>query len=361
MSNHLILGTRKGLLQFEHDETGDWRFVRESFRAVPVSFARVDPRSGTLWACLDHGHWGTKLHRSKDQGITWEEVEGPKFPENTPYSEDKMATVSYIWFLKPGGADQPGRLYIGTEPGGLFVSDDGGDTFTLMETLWNTPERMKWWFGGGRDHPGLCSIVVDPRDSRHITIGVSVGGVYESCDGGETWTVRNTGLKACYLPDPASPFGHDPHFMLGAPSNPDVLWQQNHCGIFRSTDGGQNWQDVSQPGGPAYFGFALAVDEKDDNVAWVVPAIDAEFRVAVERALCVCRTDDGGKTWTDFRDGLPQEATFDVVFRHALDISGDRLAFGTTTGNVYISENRGESWACIGHNLPPVYSVQFWR
>jgi photosystem II stability/assembly factor-like uncharacterized protein len=352
----LLLGTRKGLLTYEK-QGDEWCFVRESFRAAPVSYATVDPRDGTRWACLDHGHWGTKLHRSRDNGATWEEIPAPKFPEGTTRSDGQPATVSYLWYITPGGADQPGRVYIGTEPGGLFRSDDGGDTFALVEELWNHPSRAEWWFGGGRDHPGLCSIVVDPRDSQHIIIGISVGGVFETRDGGETWEGRNNGLVACYLPNPSSEYGHDPHYIVACQSNPDVLWQQNHCGIFRSTDGAKTWQNVSSP--PVYFGFATAVDHNNPEVAWVVPAVSDEFRIAIDAALCVCRTDDGGKTWTAFRKGLPQENAYDVTFRHALDVRGDTLAFGTTTGNVYLSDDRGESWRCLSHHLPPVYSVRF--
>ena len=127
----------------------------------------------------------------------------------------------------------------------------------------------------------------------------------------------------------------------------------------RSADGAATWQHISQQGGPAYFGFAIAVDEKDDQTAWVIPAIDAEFRMAVDRALCVCRTEDGGQTWQDLREGLPQDVAYDIIFRHAFAADGGRLAFGTTTGNMYVSDDRGESWRCIGHNFPPVYSVRF--
>lgn len=353
---NLLIGTRKGLVNYQYTK-GDWRCVGDSFRAMPVNYAMSDARTGTLWACLDHGHWGPKLHRSKDRGGTWEEVTTPVFPEGTLRGDGQPATVSYLWYITPGGADQPDRVYVGTEPGGLFQSDDGGNSFHLVETLWNRPEREKWWMGGGRDHPGVCSIVVDPRDSSHVLIGISVGGVYETRDDGQTWEARNKGLQACYLPDPASEFGHDPHFMIASPPNPDVIWQQNHCGIFRTSDSGKTWNAISSP--PAYFGFALAVDAQDERTAWVVPAIDAEYRMAVDAKLCVCRTDDGGKTWTDYRAGLPQDNAYDVIFRHALDVRGDTLVFGTTTGNLYISDDRGESWRCLSHNLAPVYSVRF--
>lgn len=356
--NTLLLGTNKGLLTFCKDADG-WHLANEAHRAIPVSYAAADPRTGTQWACLDHGHWGRKLHRSKDGGTTWEEVPSPRYPEGALLKEDTPATVSYLWCITPGGLDQPNRLYVGTEPGGLFQSDDGGDSFQLVESLWNHPSRPDNWFGGGRDLPGLCSIAVDPRDSQHVMIGVSVGGVYETRDGGKTWEGRNKGLLAKYLPNPLVEYGHDPHFMVMSPSNPDVLWQQNHCGVFRSTDAGQNWTEISQPKGPVYFGFAIAVDAQDENVAWVVPAVSDEYRVAVDQALCVCRTDDGGKTWTAFRQGLPQRGCYDLVYRHALDINGDNLVFGTTTGNLFISNDRGESWATLSNTLPPIYSVRF--
>ncbi|PJF39447.1 MAG: glycosyl hydrolase [Phototrophicales bacterium] len=362
----IILGTRKGLILIEYDGQGS-RLVHEAFPAQNVSHAMHDPRNDTMWACLDHGHWGTKLHRSRDGGETWEEIPAPKYPDGAAIGRNAMdsdapntpAVTTYLWIVTPGGDDQPNRIYIGTEPGGLFMSDNGGDSFEFVESLWNHSSREKWWFGGGRDHAGLCSIIVDPRDNNHLTIGISVGGVYESIDGGQTWQGRNTGLKANYLPKQDSEYGHDPHYMIASPSNPDVLWQQNHCGVFRSVDCGQTWTDISQPGGPVFFGFAIAVDEHYDQTAWVVPAVSDEHRVAVDRALCVCRTDDGGQTWHDFRTGLPQQNCYDVVFRHALDITGDRPAFGTTTGNVYLSDDRGETWHCISNNLPPVHSVRF--
>lgn len=354
----LLLGTRKGLLIYEQ-KGNEWCFKHETFRANPVSYAAIDPRNGTMWAALDYGHWGPKLHRSRDCGVTWEEVPAPQYPEGAEIKPGKPATLSYLWYIAPGGHDQPNRLYIGTEPGGMFQSDDGGDSFQFVDSLWNHPSRPDNWFGGGRDHPGLCSIVVDPRDSKHITIGISVGGVYETRDGGKTWEGRNKGLNADYMPEPQAEYGHDPHFMLASPSNPDVLWQQNHCGIFRSVDSGKQWQHISQPGGPAYFGFAIALDKDDENTAWVVPAIDAEYRMAVDHAMCVCRTEDGGQTWTALREGLPQQTCYDVTFRHALDINGDQLAFGTTTGNVFVSNDRGDSWQCIANYAPPIYSVRF--
>lgn len=357
-SETLILGTRKGLLLLER-KGGKWQTTLEAFAGIPVTFAATDPRTGYLWAGVGHGHWGPKLHRSRDGGANWEEVPAPKYPEDAEIKPGQPATLTYLWTVVPGGADQPDRLYIGTEPGGLFQSDDGGESFRLVEELWNHPSRQDHWFGGGRDQPGLCSIVVDPRDSRRVLVGVSVGGVFETTDGGETWTPRNRGLKACYLPDPDAEVGHDPHLVVACPADPDVLWQQNHCGIFRSTDGGRQWRDVSSPDGPARYGFPIAVDARDPDTAWVVPAISDEQRMAVGQSLCVCRTEDGGQSWRELRRGLPQEDCYDLVYRHALDLSGERLAFGSTTGNLFLSDDGGESWAALRHYLPPIYSVRF--
>ena len=339
--NLLILGTRKGLIVYERGSNG-WKHKSVSFLGIPVSLTHVDPRNGTWWACLDHGHWGQKLHYSKDEGKNWTEVTAPKFEEGMEMKPGVSAAVRYLWAFAQGGAQEPGVLYVGTEPGALFKSQDNGESFQLVESLWNHPSREEHWFGGGRDYPGIHSIVVDPRDSNHLYIGISCAGVFESYDSGQTWTVRNKGLRADYLPNPQAEVGHDPHLLVHCGANPDYLWQQNHCGIFKSTDGGAVWTDVTAKEGPAKFGFAIAVDQQNPDQAWVAPAVSDEVRVAVEGALCICRTDDGGSTWKELRRGLPQHDCYDIVFRHALDNDGDQLAFGTTTGNLFYSNNRGD-------------------
>lgn len=360
----LLLGTRKGLLIFKRDGSS-WKAVKAHFPGIPISYAMTDPRTGVLWACADHGHWSQKLYRAEHIDADFEEIPAPQYPqEATMYDmwdeeSEKPATLSYLWTIVPGGADQSDTLYIGTEPGGVFRTDDGGNTFTLVEGLWQHPSRRKNWGGGGRDQAGACSILVDPRDSDHLFVGVSVGGVYESTDGGKTWDGRNQGLIAEYLPDPQAEYGHDPHCTVLCPAQPDVLWQQNHCGVFRSDDAGRQWHDVSQPDGTIKFGFPVAVDAEDPDTAWVVPGISDDQRMAVGGALFTARTEDGGKSWTALRNGLPQSNCYDIVLRHALDLSGDRLAFGSTTGNVFISNNRGDAWQCLGNYFPPVYSVRF--
>jgi photosystem II stability/assembly factor-like uncharacterized protein len=360
----LLLGTRKGLLMLTRRD-GRWTVARELLPGVAVSHAMADPRSGTVWACADHGHWAQKLYRARDLEADLEEVPAPKYPDEAVVYDvwkdgaERPAVLSYLWTIAPGGADEPHTLYIGTEPGGVFRSDDDGASFHLIEGLWTHPSRKKHWFGGGRDQAGACSLLVDPRDSRRLVVGVSCGGVYASADRGETWEGRNRGLRAEFLPNPEEEYGHDPHCLAACAAHPDVLWQQNHCGVFRSTDGGGTWTSVSQPDGPVRFGFPIVADETDPDTAWVVPGTADDRRMAVGGALCVGRTEDGGRTWTALRNGLPQARCYDIVLRHAMDLSGDRIAFGSTTGNLFLSDDRGDTWQSLGYFFPPIYSVRF--
>lgn len=358
MKQTMLLGTRKGFISYEW-RNNQWKAASFAFEGVPVSMAYADPRNGTWWAALDHGHWGVKLHRSKDRGKSWEEVAAPAYPEGEEVKDGVKATTRYIWAMSHGGRQYDNRFWIGTDPGGLFMSEDAGNNFQLVQSLWQHPTRKEGWFGGGRDLPGIHSIVVDPRNENHIHIAISCAGVFETNDGGQTWDLRNKGLRADFMPDPYGPVGHDPHILIAAPSDPDTMWQQNHCGIFRTSDGAQNWQDVSQTGGPARFGFAIAVADDNPNQAWVAPATADENRIAIKGALCICRTDDGGKTWTEQRNGLPQENCYDIVYRHALATSGDAVVFGTTTGNLFFSPDRGEHWQVVNNYLPMVHSVHF--
>ena len=252
--------------------------------------------------------------------------------------------------------DRPGGLWVGTEPGGLFYSDDQGKNFHLVESLWNHPSRLDpgQWFGAGKDYPFIHSIVLDPRDSDHVYVGVSCAGVFETRDGGKIWHAKNNGLVAAYLPNPKAEVGHDPHRILLCPAHPDILWQQNHCGVFRTTDGGEQWEEVSGKDGFPKYGFALAIDEEDPEVAWVIPAHSDEQRIPVSLKLTVCVTKDAGRNWSSIRNGLPAGHAFDLVLRHSLVKKGDALAFGTNNGNLYLSEDRGSSWLAISQNLPMV-------
>jgi len=372
MSNRLHVGTRKGLFIFERggaSRTQPWRIVHTAFLGDPVSMTLTDSRDGTDYAALNLGHFGVKMHRSEDGGANWKEIPAPAFPKNpgetaaaeTEGDAAKAPSVKQIWSLEAGGRDQPGLLWAGTIPGGLFRSRDRGDTWELVESLWNLPARAQW-FGGGADHPGIHSICVDPRDGRKVTIGVSIGGAWHTADGGDSWEVRSSGMFAAYMPPEKAhdPNFQDPHRIVACPAAPDVLWCQHHNGVFHSTDAARSWQEVKTVQ-PSVFGFGVAVHPEDPETAWFVPAVKDECRIPVDGQVVAARTRDGGKNFTVLREGLPQDHAYDLVYRHALDIddSGDRLAMGSTTGALWLTENQGDSWQTLSTHLPPVYSVRF--
>jgi hypothetical protein len=364
MSDCLYVGTRKGLFTVARKGTG-WSVDKVNFLGEPVTQHLHDPRDNTLYAVLTLGHFGTKLRRSADGGKTWDECGVPVYPAGATFpvrdKEPKPGSLTEIWALEAGGPNEPGVLWAGTIPGGLFRSTDRGGTWRLSEGLWNKEEREKW-FGGGKDEPGIHSVCVDPRDRRKVHIGISCGGVWMTADGGATWECRSKGMRAEYMPPDLQfdPNIQDPHRLAQCPGNPESLWVQHHNGIFRSTDGGRRWSELEGVK-PSAFGFAVVVHPKKPDRAWFVPAKKDECRVPVDGRLVVNRTDDGGKTFTTLAAGLPQEQAYDLVYRHALDIdkSGDRLAFGSTTGGVWLSENGGDSWKRLPGSLPPVYTVRF--
>jgi len=368
MSDGILVATRKGLFTVERNGGGSaWRVGAADFLGDNVTIAIADRRDGTRYAALDHGHFGVKLHRARNGG-GWEECAAPVYPPKPEGEVDQdqwgkeipWSTVR-IWALEPGGADEAGRMWCGTLPGGLFRSNDGGTSWDLVRTLWDDPLRKKW-FGGGADLPGLHSICVDPRDSKCLRLGISCGGVWQSDDGGESWTCRADGMRAAYMPPEGQydPNIQDPHRLVQCRDAPDALWVQHHNGIFRSTDGSASWTEI-EDARPSNFGFAVAVHPHEPDTAWFVPGIKDELRIPVDGKLVVTRTRDGGRTFDILDNGLPQEHAYDIVFRHALDIddSGDRLAFGSTTGGLWVTEDQGDSWQCVSHSLPPVYSVRF--
>ena len=365
MSDTLLVSTRKGLFVLARRGPA-WVVEHIAFLGDKLSIALADRRDGAWYAALDLGHFGAKLHRSEDRGRTWTEVAVPAYgPDDQVHTGDgkppRPATLEFIWSLEAGGAAQPGRLWAGTLPGGLFRSDDRGDTWHLVRGLWDRPERAEW-FGGGYDVPGIHSICVDPRDPRIVRIAVSTAGVWRTDDDGATWALTATGMFAAYMPPERArdPIVQDVHRMVQCPGAPDTLWVQHHNGVFRSDDGGASWNDVPTVQ-PSVFGFAIAVHPRDPRTAWTVPAIKDEKRVPVDGRLVVARTRDRGASFEILSDGLPQAAAYDLVYRHglAIDASGDRLAMGSTTGGLWTSDDGGERWYALPERLPPIAAVTF--
>jgi photosystem II stability/assembly factor-like uncharacterized protein len=364
MADCLLVSTKKGLFAFDRGP-GGWRAGRTAFVGENVSLTLPDARDGGWYAALNLGHFGTKLKYSPDRGQTWEDRASPVYPEGETFiafdgKPPSPATMKGFWALECTGPTQPGTLWAGTAPGGLFRSEDGGKTWELVRGLWDRPERKKW-FGGGTEVPALHSICVDPRDPKTVRVGVSCGGVCTTKDGGKTWASTAEGMFANFMPPELQrdPDIQDPHHMVQCPGEPDHLWVQHHNGVFRSTDGARTWQEVPDVQ-PSVFGFGVAVHPRDGNTAWLVPAVKDEMRVPVDGKLVVTRTRDGGKSFDVLSRGLPAPS-YDLVYRHALDVNdtGDRLAIGSTTGGLWLSEDQGDRWQTLSAHLPPIHAVRF--
>ena len=347
----LYVATRKGLFTFTRAGDG-WQVADLAFRGDPVVNCLADPRDGSLYAALDLGHYGPKLHVRRAGTDEWRELPTPAMPEDTD------TAVGVLWELAGGGEQAPGRLWLGTTPGGLFRSDDAGESWQLVRTLWDQPEREKW-FGGGFDKPGIHSVCVDPRDAEHVILGVSCGGAWETRDGGGSWANIAQGMRAEFMPE-GQQFDttiQDPHRIELCTAQPDRMWCQHHNGIF-VRDAGSDWREITEAG-PSTFGFAVAAHPTDADTAWFVPATKDDCRVPADAKVVVTRTRDGGASFEVLTDGLPQENAFDLVFRHALSIddTGERLAFGSTTGNLWSTADGGDSWQVVSNHLPPIYAV----
>ena len=361
MRDRAFLSTRKGLFELQR-KAALWEPGPVHFLGEPVSVMLADARDGALYAALNLGHFGVKLHRMDAGADGWTEIAAPAYP---PKPEDSTDTVEWknklIWSLEAGGPDEPGVLWAGTLPGGLFKSRDRGQSWELMRSLWDVPQRSEW-FGGGYDVPGIHSICVDPRNSRHVLVGVSCGGVWRTEDGGDSWSISATGMRADYMPPELNENEavQDPHRIVRCAGNPDILWCQHHNGMWRSGDNGHRWEEIKDVP-VSNFGFAVAAHPQDGGTAWFAPAEADQRRIPVGSALAVTRTSDGGKNFTVLRAGLPQQHCYDLVYRHGLAVSGDgrSVLMASTTGGVWMSDNAGDSWQTVSTSMPPVYAVCF--
>lgn len=363
MANRMLVSTRKGLFSFARGQSG-WRVERTAFIGENVTLAHID-HQGRWYAALNLGHFGVKLKFSPNQGATWEDRAVPAYPEGETVATGDgkppaPAALKLIWALENGDANQPGRLWAGTAPGGLFKSDDGGQSWQLIRALWERPERAKW-FGGGYEFPAIHSICCDPRNPRTLRLAVSCGGVWLTEDEGATWENVGKGLFADFMPpDQKDDLAiQDVHMMTQCRSAPDHLWAQHHNGVFRSTDGGRTFETITVP--PSVFGFGVAVHPNDGQTAWFAPAVKDECRVPVDGKLVVSRTRDGGKTFEVLRNGLPQDNSYDLIYRHSLTIdeTGNRLAIGSTTGGLWVTDDQGDHWNAVPARLPPIHAVKF--
>ena len=367
MSKQILVATRKGLFTLERAGGQRWEIAKSDFVGDNVSYALADPRDGWRYAALEHGHFGCKLHRAAGPDGVWEECAVPVYPQQPEGEVDKDQmgrTIAWnlvkMWAIEPGGASEPGTLWTGTLPGGLFRSTDRGTSWELMHALWDHPSR-KFWMGGGYDVPGIHSIAVDPRDAGTVRVGVSTGGVWITRDNGASWEICGKGMRADWVPPEVEyePNAQDVH-RLAQSAEPDEFWVQHHNGIFRSTDACTSWTEIKQAG-PSRFGFAAAAHPKQPGTAWFVPAIKDERRIPVDARMVVTRTRDGGATFEVLSRGLPQTHAYHLVYRHglAIDDTGDCRAMGSTTGGLWTTNDGGDSWSTVSQDVPPIHSVRF--
>lgn len=349
----VLLGTKKGVFILESDpRRRSWSLHGPHCDTWPTNHVIGDPATGTVYAAGGNEWFGPAVWKSTDLGKTWTHSS-----EGLAYGEGEQP-IKAGWSLAPG---KTGSLYAGVEPAGLFRSDDGGQSWQHVSGLRNHSSRPEWQPGGG----GLIlhSIVPHPSDEKELWVAISSAGAFHTADGGETWEPRNRGTRADYLPeDQRYPeYGQCVHCLVMAPGLPDRLYQQNHCGMYRSDDGGTSWFSIEK-GLPSTFGFPAAVHPRDPETLYLLPLNgDISGRYMPDGKAAVWRTRDAGATWQDLREGLPQRNAFLGVLRQALatdQLDPAGVYFGTSSGALFASADEGESWGCIAQHLPTITSVE---
>ncbi len=348
----VLLGTKKGAFILDSDvNRRSWELRGPFCETWPMNHVIADPAAGTIYAGGGNEWFGPAVWKSTDLGATWSHSsEGMAYPAGeTP--------IKSVWSVAPAS----GCLYAGVEPAGLFRSDDEGRSWQHVEGLQRHATRPHWQPGGA----GLIlhSLVPHPDDARQLWVGISAAGVFHTADGGETWEARNRGTRADYNPDGEKypEFGQCVHCLVMAPGLPDRLYQQNHCGMYRSDDGGRQWQSI-EAGLPSTFGFPAASHPRDPATLFLVPLNgDVAGRFVPGGKAAVWRTRDRGETWQKLDRGLPDGHVFFGVLRQAM--ATDRLDpagvyFGTSTGAVFASGDEGDSWTCLAEHLPTILSVE---
>lgn len=351
----LLAGTRKGLL-FARKRAGSWETEPLQLPMQAVYAVGIDTRGSTprLFAGATSDHWGPTLLHSDDLGRSWKE------PDHAPiaFPERTGAALGRVWQIQPGPADQPGVVYAGVEPTALFRSEDGGQTFTLNEALWDHPHRPEWNPGAGGQ--ALHTILPYPGEPEKMLVAMSAGGVYRTTDGGRSWNASNRGIKATFLPEPDQypEFGQCVHKVAPDAGDPDRLYLQNHNGVYRSEDWGASWSEAAK-GLPGEFGFCVAAEKRRPGHAYLFPLTSDGMRFAPDYRRRVYRTEDGGERWQEAGTGLPEEAFYSLVLRDALCTDEGNPAgvyFGTRTGELYACAD--EQWTTVATGLPDVLSVR---
>ena len=368
----LLVGTRKGAWLFRGDASRrQWRPDGPHFLGNTVHHVALDPRDRrTLLVAARTGHLGPTIFRSTDFGKSWAEAKRPPaFPKAAAGGGGpKGRVVNHTFWLTPGHVTEPGVWYAGTSPQGLFRSDDGGINWTSLPGV-NESATLRSYFGdeqgGTPDGPKLHSVLIDPRDPAHLYFAMSSGGVHESNDRGLTWRPLVKGLEVVGDFDPANLAFHDPHCVRLSPANPDRLYQQNHCGIYRLDRPSEAWVRIGKnlPKRIGDVGFPLVPHPRDPDTAWVFPMDGTSVwpRVSPDGKPAAYVTRNAGKTWKRLDVGLPQSQAWFTVFRQAMAADAHDpvgLYFGTTAGELWASRDEGARWSSIARHLPHIYAVE---
>jgi hypothetical protein len=368
-ATRLLIATKKGGFILASDQKRRaWTLKGPLFLGHIVHHMMLDPRDRrTMLMAAKTGHLGPTVFRSADGGKSWKEASKPPAFPKAPEGKNGLV-VDHVFWLTPGHASEPGAWYAGTSPQGLFRSEDGGDTWASVSGFNDNPLRTAWT-GGGQDGtpdgPKMHSVIVDPRDPDHLYVGMSSGGVFESADKGSSWKPLNAGCVADFLPTPDTEYGHDPHCVRMHPLYPDILYQQNHCGIYRMDRREGRWVRIGRnmPAAVGDIGFPMVLHPRDPDTAWVFPMDGTQVwpRTSPGGKPAAYVTRNAGKKWKRLDKGFPREQAWLTVFRQAMTAdAGDPVGLyaGTTCGEIWASADEGDSWRCIARHLPQVYAVE---
>jgi hypothetical protein len=347
----LSVGTRKGAFVFtSKDGRRTWKSSGPFFRGKEIYHVTYDKRNKILFASVNDEHWGPSVARSTDLGKNWKITDPPKYPKESGLS------VKRIWNVTPGTENEENVVYAGVEPAMLFRSDNRGESWSINESLLNNETRPKWQPGGG----GLClhTILVDERDPNNMHLAISAVGTLNSKDGGSSWKFQNKNVLADFFPEKYPEYGQCVHKIVRNRERPDVLYQQNHCGVYRSDDNGENWIDIRN-NLPSRFGFPIAVDANDPKRVYTAP-LEGDFsRVSPDNKFSIWVSDNSGKHWHSLSKGFPKPAYFEVL-RDSMKTDEEDpcgVYVGTKTGQLYASKNHGNNWTLVSGILPEILSV----